>query len=94
MGDLEAANEEYSIAVRQRSPRQEEAATHDDGSSAKANSRKGPRAQVTTEELGAALRQAPATADAGRSAEAMAERSAVREASSAHKDRGGSEFNL
>jgi tetratricopeptide (TPR) repeat protein len=78
MGDLEAANEEYSIAVRQRTPRQAEAAAQSDAHST-GKARKTRRTEAA-EELGASLRQAPAAADVGKSAE-MAERPPAREAS-------------
>jgi len=94
MGDLEAANEEYSIAVRQRNPRHGEPTSEREEASATRNSRKRRRSEVTAEELGAALRQAPAAADAGRSADAMAGRSSAREASSANKDWDNSEFKF
>jgi tetratricopeptide (TPR) repeat protein len=69
MGELEAANEEYSIAVRQRTARAAGSAS-DGGSSAQveaASPAKSPRRkEKMTEDLGAALRQAPAAADTGR----------------------------
>jgi tetratricopeptide (TPR) repeat protein len=86
MGDLEAANEEYSIAVRQRSPHQAEAAAEREAHAAPGKSRKSRRTEVTAEELGTALRQAPAAADAGRSAQAPGDHAPAREASSARKD--------
>ena len=85
MGDLEAANEEYSIAVRQRSP-QAEAAAEREAHAAPGKSRKSRRTEVTAEELGTALRQTPAAADAGRSAQAPADHAPAREASSARKE--------
>jgi tetratricopeptide (TPR) repeat protein len=87
MGDLSAANEEYSIAVRQRTPKQPASATADrDAQSATAKGRKTRRSEVTAEELGTALRQAPAAADVGRSADASPEHAAPREASSGRKE--------
>jgi tetratricopeptide (TPR) repeat protein len=83
MGDLEAANEEYSIAVRQRTPQSTEAFAERETHSASGKSRKSRRAEVTAEELGTALRQAPAAADAGRSAQTPADHAPAREASSA-----------
>jgi tetratricopeptide (TPR) repeat protein len=80
MGDLEAANEEYSIAVRQRSPRQAEAAAVSDTHSGTGKARKSRRNEAT-EELGTALRQAPATADLGKSPETGAEHAPAREVS-------------
>jgi tetratricopeptide (TPR) repeat protein len=80
MGDLAAANEEYSIAVRQRSPRQAEAAAGRDTHSGTGKARKSRRNEAA-EELGAALRQAPAAADVGKSADTMAEHAPAREAS-------------
>jgi tetratricopeptide (TPR) repeat protein len=79
MGDLEAANEEYSIAVRQRSPRQAEAAAEQDTQGGTGKARK-TRRNEAAEELGAALRQAPATADASKGAEPIVERPPAREA--------------
>jgi tetratricopeptide (TPR) repeat protein len=81
MGELEAANEEYSIAVRQRSPRKAEAATGGDAQTNTAKARKNSRRTEAAEELGTSLRQAPATADVGKTVEMMSERSPAREAS-------------
>jgi len=72
IGDLAAANEEYSIAVRQRSPRQSEAAAHSEAHGGAGKARKTRRTEAA-EELGAALRQAPAAADVGKSAETIAD---------------------
>src|SRR5262249_53474253 len=71
MGELEAANEEYSIAVRQRSAN---AATAGGGNGAPRGETatikpKKQTREMTTEEIGAALRQAPAAADTGRTQE-------------------------
>jgi tetratricopeptide (TPR) repeat protein len=80
MGDLAAANEEYSIAVRQRSPRQAEAAAGHDTHSGTGKARKSRRSEAA-EELGTALRQAPAAADVGKNSDGIAERAPAREAS-------------
>src|SRR5262249_43754356 len=78
IGDLEAANEEYSIAVRQRSPRQSEAAAGSDTHAATGKARKNRRTEAE-EELGTSSRQAPATADVGKGVEMLSERSPARE---------------
>jgi tetratricopeptide (TPR) repeat protein len=72
MGDLAAANEEYSIAVRQKTPRQAEAAAQSETHDGAGKTRKTRRTEAA-EELGSALRQAPAAADAGKSADAKAD---------------------
>ena len=70
MGELEAANEEYSIAVRQRSARAAGAGgnggTRTESDAKAAAGAVKPRESKMTEELSAALRQAPAAADTGR----------------------------
>jgi hypothetical protein len=87
IGDLAAANEEYSIAVRQRAPRQVEAAVQSETHGAAGKAKKSRRNEAT-EELGTALRQAPAAADIGKGGDGMSERVPTREASglSANKE--------
>ena len=75
MGDLSAANEEYSIAVRQKTPKQAEAAAQSEAHAHAATGKaKKSRRSEATEELGTALRQAPATADLGIGTETISER--------------------
>ena len=79
IGDLAAANEEYSIAVRQRTPHQAEAAAQSDTHGATVKAKKSRRSEAA-EELGSALRQAPAAADVGKG-DAVTERAPALEAS-------------
>jgi hypothetical protein len=68
MGELESANEEYSIAVRQRSSGHlvaDAAAARPSGNTS--NEADQTLREDVVEELGTALRQAPAATDSGKS---------------------------
>jgi hypothetical protein len=82
IGELEAANEEYSIAVRQRAPYNADTKANQAARAAASGGKKSRRGGTIAEELGVALRQAPAAADAGNIAETIAEHQGTRELSS------------
>jgi hypothetical protein len=69
IGNLEAANEEYSIAVRQRSPHQAKSGngTEQIAQTATTESKRARRKAIVGE-LETALRQAPAATDTGKGA--------------------------